>query len=100
MNGKSIILSALLVCAILFTNYNAVSSSHNEHNSLTDVITIMLSDPDFLTMGDQEQLRVLQTIYTMLEDHRTTDLKNQQQKKQKPLRSKLIPHNVYAETRW
>ncbi len=78
----SVIILSLLIVATLMINvsYTEVVESPNSNSkneaSLMTIIQSILNDPEFLALNTHEQLRILITIYDMLERHYKTNYIN------------------------
>ena len=68
MNFRSIFFIALVVCV----TFLSVESSKTKNSSLMDAVRMVLIDPEFLALSDIDQVRVLEAIYAIVEDHLNT----------------------------
>ena len=64
----------LLICLAALLRVNSQDIHYEEQTTMMDVLQAILNDPQFLALSNQDQLRLLVLIYTMLENH----LKEQQ----------------------
>ena len=58
-----------LSLAIMFIGSNAQKEQAASHNSIMDVIQSILDDPEFISLSNEYQLKVLIMIYDILEGH-------------------------------